>query len=88
MSRDCLLDVDYGLGVLLTSLLDLSFELVEILRGRLSDCSELVVVDNHRSSRVSYRTDESEEEIAPSRNRNRVGEALLERIGSGIDGFH
>jgi len=88
MSRDRFLDVDYGLSVLLTSLLDLSFELVEVLRGRLSDYSVVMVVDNHRSSRVSYRTNEFKEEVAASRNSDRVGEALLESISSGFDSFH
>jgi hypothetical protein len=88
MSRDRFLDVDYGLSILLTGLFNLSFEFVKVLRGRLSDYSALVVVDNHRSSRVSYRTDESKEEIAPGRNGDRVGETLLERIGSGFDRFH
>jgi len=70
MSRDHFLNVDHGLGVLLTSLLDFSFELVEVLRGLLSGRPVLVVVDNHRSSRVSYRTDEAKEEIAASGNRD------------------
>lgn len=68
MSRDRFLNVDYGLGILLTSLLDFSFELVEILRGGLSGFPILVVMDNHRSSCVSYRTDEAKEEIATSGN--------------------
>lgn len=44
MSRDRFLDVNYRLSVLLTSLLDLSFEFVEVLRGHLSNFSTLVVV--------------------------------------------
>jgi hypothetical protein len=88
ISRDRFLNVDDGLGVLLTSLLDLSFEFVEVLRGYFSDCLALVVVDNHHSSRVSYRTDESKEEIAASRNCDRVGETLLKRIGGSFDSFH
>lgn len=82
------LDIDHGLSVLLTSLLDLSLEFVEVLKACLSDCSMPVVVDTYRSSRISYRTNESEEEITAGRNGDRVGEALLECIGSGIDSFH
>jgi hypothetical protein len=82
------LDVDYGSSVLLTRLLDLSFEFVEVLKAGLSDRSAPVVVDHYRSSRISYRTDESKEEIAAGRNGDRVGEALLECIGSGFDSFH
>lgn len=88
MPRNCFLDVDYGLSVLLTSLLDLSFEFVKVLKACLNDFSVPVVVDTYRSSCVSYRTDESEEKIATGRNGDRVGEALLEGIGSGFDGFH
>lgn len=88
MPRNRFLDVDYRLSVLLASLLDLSFEFIEVLKTRLNDLSAPVVVNKYRSSCISYGTDESKEEIATGRNGDRVGEALLEGISSGFDSFH